>query len=241
MTSQNSKTIIITGAAQGLGREVATQAAGLSMSLILVDIAKEKLDDTVKTLQDDGAQAEGFVCDVSDIESVRKICQEIKEKHKSIDILLNNAGIWTDTDLEAKNVSRRLDTLKSNTLGMINMTEELLPYFLDKNRGTIANLISVAATYKFDDLKDWRVYGASKWGAHGYTKSLRDILADKQVKVVAIYPGGFESNLYENAGRENAHNQPWMMKTEDVANAVIYAINQPEDVEISEIVITKKM
>lgn len=233
MMKLSDKTILITGAASGLGKEIAKQLANTGAKLILTDkeeIAKVKGYTSIKV-------------DISDVDSVKQMFHKLQNDNIQIDILINNAGIWTDTDIEKSNPGRRAEVLQSNTLGMINVTEELIPSFKDENRGIILNIVSVAATHMFDNLKNWRTYGASKWGANGYTKALRDTFSDGKTKVIAVYPGGFESNLYENAGwaDENAHNQLWMMRAEDVAKSVIFALSQPDDVEISEIVVTKKV
>ena len=74
----------------------------------------------------------------------------------------------------------------------------------------------------------------------GYTQALRESLRDTNIKVIQYFPGGFESNLYENAGRENSHNQPWMMKTEDVAEIILFALTRPKDVYMEKIVVSKK-
>lgn len=57
----------------------------------------------------------------------------------------------------------------------------------------------------------------------GFTKALKDALKDTRIKISGFFPSGFSSNLYENAGRENPHNQPWIMKVQDVTDIIVFA------------------
>ena len=107
----------------------------------------------------------------------------------------------------------------------------------------ILNVISTAGVEGIPagDNTAWKTYGASKWGFKGYTNALRESLRGKQIQVMQFFPGGFESNLYESAQRDNPHNQPWMMKTEDVADIVVFALTRPDDVYMEQIVVSKYM
>ena len=72
--------------------------------------------------------------------------------------------------------------------------------------------------------------------------ALKDRLKDENIKIGAVYPGGFESNIYENSGSEEGepeHGLPWMMATETVADAVLFMIGQPEEANVDELVVTK--
>src|SRR5207302_2027127 len=89
------------------------------------------------------------------------------------------------------------------------------------------------------DNQYWQTYGATKWAMTGFTNALRDSLQKKNIKVTGFFPGGFDSNLYENAGRPDAHNQPWMMTTEDIADIIQFVLTRPSDVLIEKIVVTK--
>lgn len=137
----------------------------------------------------------------------------------------------------------RWNAIKTNMLGQIQFTEEVLPYLMKKGQGVIFNVISTAGVSDIPSGNNamWKSYGASKWGLAGYTHALRESLRETKIKVIQYFPGGFESNLYENAGRENPHNQSWMMKTEDVAEIVRFVLTRPEDVYMEKIVVSKMM
>jgi len=73
----------------------------------------------------------------------------------------------------------------------------------------------------------------------GFTKALRDSLKDTKIKVTGFHPGGFDSGLYESAGRQNPHSQPWMMKAADLADIIVFALTRPDDMMMERIIVSK--
>lgn len=155
--------------------------------------------------------------------------------------MVNNAGIWTDEFLEKENPQLRKTALETNVLGNIQFTYEVLPIFQQKNQGHIFNVISTSGANDTPsgDNSLWKTYGASKWAMTGFTKALRDSLNETKIKVTAFHPGGFDSMLYEKAKRPNPHNQPWMMKTDDIADIVVFTLTRPDDVLVERLVVSK--
>ena len=190
-----------------------------------------------------GGSAEYFVCDIRSLESIQKTVPAILQKFHAIDILVNNAGIWTDEELEKEYPERRREAFEINSLGHIHFTQEILPLFKKQNSGYIFNLISTAGASDTPqgDNQYWMTYGATKWALRGFTKDLATSLQNTKVKVTGFFPGGFDSNLYENAHRENPHNQPWMMKIDDIADIILFCLTRPADVNIDSLLVTKKM
>ncbi len=240
MTIKN-KIVIITGASQGLGKTLAEKIAQEGAIVALVARSKEKLQQLQQTITTDGGRAESFICDITDLSQVEKTVAEILKKFKTIDILINNAGIWTDNNLEKKYPQKRKEAFDINALGAIQFTQTVLPHLLEKNEGQILNVISTSGIEDTTarDNKHWQTYGATKWAMTGFTNALRDSLQNKNIKVTGFFPGGFDSNLYENAGRSDAHDQAWMMKTTDIAEIILFALTRPSDVLIEKIVVTK--
>jgi NAD(P)-dependent dehydrogenase (short-subunit alcohol dehydrogenase family) len=228
----NGKTILITGGSQGLGAELARRLDEQGANLIVLALDEAPF----KKLNLKNARF--FAVDVGDVEQVKNFAEKLGGE--KIDILISNAGKWTDDEIESRDISRRRAAIDTNLIGTINITEALLPLI----EGQIVFVISNAAIVGMggSDGARWATYNASKWGARGYVQSLsaRLKLDGGGVKIGAIYPGGFESNLYESAERSgDAHNQPWMMATETVANAVLFMLNQPADANVDELVVTK--
>lgn len=232
------KTVIITGASEGLGKSVATKLAHEGSKVILVAQNQSKLNNVVSLL---GGDARAYTCDVSSSQQVRETAKNILADFERIDVLINCAGIWTDEEPEKTDPDRRKKVLEVNTLGTIEFTKALEPTFRKQNSGHVLNVISTSGNFDTSsgDNSLWQTYGASKWALSGFTRAFKDSLDGTNIKVTGFYPGGFESNLYENANRPDAHNQPWMMQTDDVADALIFCLTRPADMMVEKLIITK--
>jgi short-subunit dehydrogenase len=232
------KIVIITGASEGLGKSVAHKLANEGAQLALISHREKQLRQAATEL---GRNAHPYVCDVTSVNDIHRTTEKILSDFGKIDILINNAGIWTDEELEKTNPDRRKEVFEVNALGTIEFTKALEPTLVKQKHGHVLNVISVAGVDDSTaaDNTLWQTYGASKWALAGFTRALKDSLEGTGIKVTGFYPGGFESNLYENAGKTDAHHQPWMMRTEDVADALVFCLKQPADVLVEKIVLTK--
>lgn len=232
------KVTAITGASEGLGRAVAAKliAAGSQVALVAYD--ENKLNAVAQEL---GSNARPYVCDVSRPDQIQQTVRRILEDFGRVDILINNAGIWTDEELEKADPSRRRKAFEVNALGTIEFTKALEPAFRGQNSGHVLNVISTGGTNDTSsgDNTRWQSYGATKWALAGFTRAFKDSLDGTNIKVTGFYPGGFDSNLYENASRPDPHGQPWMMNTEEVADALIFCLTRPADMLVEKLVVTK--
>jgi len=240
MNNLENKIIVITGASQGLGKALSIEIGKLGGKVIMIARTKKLLNEIKNNIIENGGEAEYFICDVTEFKQVKKTTEKIIEKFGNIDILVNGAGIWTSDEFEESNPELIEKAFKVNSIGPIYMTKSVLPGMKRNNSGHILNVISKAGL-DIDENGDWPTYTATKWALTGYTKALRYQLKETKIKVSAIYPGGFESNIFETAGEEEAHNQPWMMKTSEVVEAILYILNQPEELFIGSIELSKKI
>ena len=240
MTLQN-KVVVITGASQGLGKVLAEKLAKEGAHVILVARSVRKLKKIVSNLQKQHLHAHFFACDISDTAQITQTIHQIFQQEKTIDILINNAGIWTDNEIEQSHPEKRIEAFNINTLGTIAVTQALLPHFKEKKSGYIFTVISTSGIPDSiaSDNAFWSTYAATKWALTGFTNALRSKLAKTHIKVTGFFPGGIDTNLYENAGKQKAHNQAWMMKVEDIADIVIFSLTRPADVLLDKIVVTK--
>jgi 2-dehydro-3-deoxy-L-rhamnonate dehydrogenase (NAD+) len=232
--------IVITGGAQGLGLAIAKAVLEAGASVALVDIDEDALNKTKTQLTD--ADCEVFVCDIRDLEQVRSTVARLSEWQLKLDVLINNAGMWTDNNLEILDPQRRKVAFDTNALGPIQFTNEVLPVLKRQRSGHIFNVISTSgdAMTPSGDSREWQTYSATKWAMTGFTKALRESLVGTGIKVSGFFPGGIDTNLYENVGWESgAHGQPWMMNADDVAAVVLFALTRPADVLIESLTVTK--
>lgn len=229
-----NKIVVITGASQGLGKALSIKLADMGAKIAMVSRNEKLLNEVKKEINNNNGESEVFVCDITKIDQVKKTVDKILEKFGNIDILVNGAGIWTTDEFEEKNPELIEKAFEVNAIGHIYFIKTVLPFMKKLNKGHILNVISKAGL-DLDENKDWATYSATKWAMTGYTKALKYGLAETKIKVSAIYPGAFESNIFETAGESEAHNQPWMMKTSEVVEAIVYALNQPESLSIDAI------
>lgn len=233
-----NKIVVITGASQGLGEALAYKVAKEGAKVALVARSENLLKKVKETIEKEKGEAEYFVCDIRNLENIKNAVGKIMKRFGEIDILVNNAGVWTDDEIEKNNPEQARLALETNVLGNIWMTKEILPMMKKQNKGYIFNIISTSGLADWDNTS-WQTYGATKWAMAGFTKSLKDSLKSTKIKVTGFFPAGIDTNIYENVGKEDYHNLPWMMKKEDVADIIVFALSRPDDVLMERIVVTK--
>ena len=225
------KTVVITGASQGLGKQLALQLSAFDTSLALIARTESELSKVRTEISQNGGTAQYFVCDITEFSQVQTTFANIVKEFGIIDILVNGAGIWTTDEFEKRDPMLVEKAFLVNSIGPIYCTKQVLPIMKNKNSGHILNVISKSGL-DVPENKDWPTYTATKWAVTGYTKAIQESLRDTKIKVSAFYPAGFESNIFETAGETDAHDQPWMMRTADVANAIVSMLNTPDDLVI---------
>jgi 3-oxoacyl-[acyl-carrier protein] reductase len=169
------KTAVITGASQGIGLAIANAFESAGATVAAVDIANAE-----------------FICDVSDFNAVKRICEEISAKHGKIDILVNNAGITKDgllLGMKEEDFDRVIDV---NLKGAFNFTKHLTKHLMKSGCGRIINMASVIGVNGNSGQSN---YAASKAGLIGFTKSIAKELASRKVTANAIAPGFISSKM----------------------------------------------
>ena len=181
------KTVLVTGAAAGIGRAVATKFAQNGARLVLVDIAEDKLENVKKEMEAYTKEVLAFPCDVSDPSSVSQTVSKAEAVWGSIDILVNNAGIWrcwdTFMNISTEEWYRFFDI---NVMGAVYFTKAVLPGMLEKKYGRIINVASVAGVYGNANMVH---YSATKGALIAMTKALAKEVTDKGVLINCVSPG----------------------------------------------------
>lgn len=239
----NNKRVIITGASEGLGKTLSFLLAEHGAHVVLLARTEKKLRTVESEIKKHKGNVTSFCCDISKLSEVKKTVQEITQSIGAPDILINNAGIWTDNNLDEKNPIKRQDVFNVNAVGTIQLTEAFLPFFKEKNVGHIVNVISTSGTQDTlqGDNKFWKTYGATKWAIAGYTNALQSELQQTHIKITGFYPGGINTNFYANAGDKRLVDQPWMISTKDIADIILFLVTRPDDVLVEKLVVTKKL
>jgi len=187
------KTAIVTGAARGIGFEIARQLAEGGATVVLVDVLEEVLKAAAEKLTAAGAkQVLAYKVDVTDEAAVEKMIDEVAEKLQRIDILVNNAGITRD-DLLLRMEAKDWDLVMAvNLKGTFLMTKHAARYMIRQRAGRIVNLASVSGLVGNPGQAN---YSASKAGVVGFTRTVARELARRNVCCNAVAPGFIDTDM----------------------------------------------
>jgi NAD(P)-dependent dehydrogenase (short-subunit alcohol dehydrogenase family) len=196
MKSIRGKRALITGAASGIGREIALRLALEGADLWLLDVDLAGLQEVVRDAQVCGGEAIARRCDLSEPAEISAALAEMLAAWGAIDILVNNAGVAYYGPTE-KMTSRQWDWLLAiNLLAPIQIIRELLPVLLERPEAHVLNVCSVAGLVAGPRSA---AYHVSKFGLVGFTESLRAEYGRRGVGVTALCPGPVLTNLYKSA------------------------------------------
>lgn len=184
MTFQD-KVVIVTGGAQGIGREISLQFAKEKAKVILFDLNEEALAKTVDELKIH-SQIEGVKVSVASLEEVEKNVNKIIDNFGRVDILVNNAGITKDNLILRLSESDWDKVLEVNLKGSFNCIKAVVKYMVKQRGGKIVNISSVIGVMGNAGQVN---YAASKAGIIGVTKSLAKELGSRGINVNAVAPG----------------------------------------------------
>ena len=180
------KVSIITGAAQGIGLATALKFAREGAIVVVCDVKQAAVDEAVKQCQASGAQAVGFVVDVTQRDMVDATVKTVLEKFGRVDVLVNNAGITQDARLQKMTLEQFDRVIDVNLRGVFHCTQAVADAMVAQGSGVILNASSVVGIYgNFGQTN----YAATKFGVIGFTKTWSRELGPKGVRVNAVAPG----------------------------------------------------
>jgi len=218
------KVVIVTGAAQGIGKQIALDFAKTKAVVCLFDVNAEQLEQTKKEIAA-LTTVDSFVVDVTSLESVAVAIDKIIDKYTKIDILINNAGITRD-NLMLRMKEQDWDcVLNINLKGAFNCTKGVLKYMVKQRSGRIVNISSVIALMGNPGQTN---YGASKAALIGMTKSLSKEVSSRGVSVNAIAPGYIATAMTDSLSPEVKEKMLQIIpmkrfgQPEDVSGAVMF-------------------
>jgi short-subunit dehydrogenase len=216
--------IVLTGASGGIGRALADALAAPGVSLLLMGRDAERLDSTVYSARAHGASVETAVVDSRDAEAMAAAILAFDDAGE-IDLVIANAGVSAGLAPgrrpEAEGVSRRLAEV--NYGGILNTVEPLLPRFVDRRRGRIVLISSLAAIRPQPDLPS---YSATKMAVRGYGIALRGWLRDYGVGVTMVYPGFVTSPM----STRHKGAKPFEISAEKAARIIVRGLGKGRSV-----------
>ncbi len=227
------KTALVTGAAKGIGREIALTLARNGATVIInYNGSKESAQEVVREIEDNGGSAEAMQCNVADFAASEAFVKTVLEKYKKVDILVNNAGVTRDNLIMRMSEEDYDTVVNTNLKGAFNMIRHLSRSFIKQRSGKIVNISSVSGVLGNAGQAN---YSASKAGLIGLTKSAAREMAGRGINVNAVAPGFIDTNMTKAMPEEarKALNQMIPMgktgSTEDVANLVLFLAGSQSD------------
>jgi 3-oxoacyl-[acyl-carrier protein] reductase len=219
------KTVMVTGAARGIGRCIAERLAEEGADLVLCDLQEEWLKDTIKAVKMLGRTATGIAMDVSNSESVNAgVAKAISEVGK-IDVLVNNAGITKDTLMVRMKDDAWDDVLSVNLKGTFLVTRAVSKHMMKERSGAIVNIASIIGL--IGNVGQCN-YAASKGGVIAFTKSVAKELALRNIRANAVAPGFIKTKMTDELSEEVREKMLQAIPLKrfgqpvDVANAVVF-------------------
>ncbi len=189
-------TILVTGANKGIGLEVCRQLARLNHNVILSARSAEKGEAAVKQLASEGLKVDFLLIDTAEEDSILRAARELKQRIKSLNVLINNAAIldtWQGSIVTAKAFDL-LSTFNTNTVGPVMLTLALLPLL---EAGKPARVINVSSQLgSVQNMADgWAGYGISKAALNAATRKLAQALKPRGISVLAASPGWVKTDM----------------------------------------------
>ena len=236
-----NKIVLITGATSGIGLACARKFAENGDKLILTGRNEHRLAEISKELIDKGAKVLTLAFDVRDQEKARRYINDLPTEWREIDVLVNNAGLALGLEPEYQGSIDDWETMiDTNIKGLLLMTRLVVPGMVERNRGHIINVGSVAGDAAY---AGGNVYCATKAAVKALTDGLRIDVADTAIRVTNLKPGLVETNFSNtrfHGDTERAANVYKGIKPltgDDIADVAVFAANAPAHVQIAEVLI----
>lgn len=235
--SIKGKVVAITGASSGIGEATARELAARGATVVLGARRADRLEKLVTELRAEGAAAEFQALDVTSRDSVQDFVRFARERFGKLDVIVNNAGVMPLSPLEALHVNEWEQMIDVNIKGVLYGIAAALPVFAKQGYGHVINTSSIAA---YRVIPTAAVYCATKAAVNFITEGLRQ--ENKFVRTSIISPGVTESELahtithYATAKLIDEYRKT-IIPADAIARAVAFAIEQPDGVDVNEIVV----
>lgn len=240
MSNLTDTVTVITGASSGIGAATAKRLAQSGSKIVLAARSEDKLKALVTDIEHAGGTASYRVTDVTSADDVKALVSFAEATYGPVDVLVNNAGLmlfsyWKDVAVD--DWSKMIDT---NIHGYLNTIAAVLPNMLERKQGHILNMSSVAG-HSVGEASG--VYSATKFFIRGISDSLRkEVGVESGIQVSMVSPGVIDTGWTDKVGNKSGKNAAEQLNgiaitPEHVADAVAYALDQPAEVAINEIIV----
>jgi short-subunit dehydrogenase len=223
------KRYLITGASRGIGRAIAEKLADKGVELLLHGRNTVALSHTRKAVEPECAKVTMLIHDLATARGVSDLIAEVGRE--PIDLLVNNAGIAVVKPFSEITLIEWEQTVGVNITAPFLLTQRFAPQMSPGS--SIVNILSVAAKTAFPN---WSAYCMSKFGLEGFSRSVREELRDRKIRVINVYPAATDTDIWNQVEGEWPRER--MMSAAHVADAVAFALSRPADTLIENITLS---
>jgi len=237
MSNIHNKVVLITGASSGIGEAAARLIAAKGAHVVLGARRTERLEKLVGGIRSEGGSASARALDVTDMNSMQAFVEFAKAQHGKVDVIINNAGVMPLSPLAALKVDEWNQMLDVNVRGVLHGIAAVLPGMEAQGFGQVINISSIGGLAVSPTAA---VYCATKFAVRAISDGLRQ--ETDKIRVTVVCPGVVESELADSISDEVAREEMRAFRSvalgaDAIARALVYAIDQPDDVDVSEIVV----
>ncbi|PCF95321.1 SDR family oxidoreductase [Vreelandella nigrificans] len=232
-----SKVILLTGASSGIGETTARWLASQGHRLIIGARRTDRLEALARSIRTESGNVDYLALDVTDLKAMQAFADFAIKTYGRIDVIINNAGVMPLSPLAALKVDEWNRMIDVNIRGVLNGIAAVLPTMQAQKSGQVINISSIGG---LTVMPTAAVYCATKYAVRAISDGLRQ--ETDNIRVTCVYPGVVESELAhtitdaETAKAIDLFRQI-ALKPEAIASAIAHAINQPDDVDTSDIVV----
>ena len=239
MQNLKGKIVAITGASSGIGKAIAILLAKNGAKVVLGARRKEKLKQLVKEIRNNSGEAVFAITDVKKRNDLTNLVKLAVDKYKTLDVIINNAGVSQLSRIDELDIDGWEEMIDINLKGVLYGMAAAIPVFKQQQSGHIVNIISTSGI-KIVPMQG--VYAGTKNAVRTIAEAYRQE-SNGNIRITGISPGFVKTDFANNIRNQEMKAaikkgmEQIAIKPEAISNAVIYAISQPKDVEIGEIVI----
>ena len=241
MAKLDGKVAVVTGASSGIGEATVRSLAAEGAAVVAGARRKERLDGIVEEVTQGGGKAIAVECDVTNEDQAHDLVQKAVEEFGKIDILVNNAGVMLLSTVGKGLSDQWRQMFEVNVMGLLYATDAAIGVMKEQGSGHLVNISSVAGRKVTRDSSG--VYAGTKHAVGAISEGLRQELLEDNIRVTIVEPGAVDTELPDHITDEDARQglsgllKLDRLQAPDIAEAITYAVTQPERVSVNEILI----
>jgi NADP-dependent 3-hydroxy acid dehydrogenase YdfG len=237
----DGKVAVVTGASSGIGEATAEALAREGAAVVVAARREDRLAGLVERIEGESGRVLAAICDVTDESQAHGLIRKAREEFGSVDILVNNAGVMLLSTVGKGLSDQWRQMFEVNVMGLLYTTDAAIDVMKQQGSGHLVNISSVAGRKVTRDSSG--VYAGTKFAVNAISEGLRQELLEDNIRVTIVEPGAVDTELPDHITDEDAREslsgllKLERLQAEDIAEAIVYAVTQPERVSVNEILI----